>query len=667
MVTTSYTYDANGNRLTEVKTHTVAGVIETITTAYTYDAQNRVLTTTVSATVNGAQTLAPQTTTVTYNALGKQATSTDAANRVTTSVYDFNGNLIETDYPDNTVSRTAYDGFGRQQYVQDRTVTNRSGVSTAPATQSFYDASGRVIRTERCDGVELTLTLASTNSDVTALPNCAPQFKMLVSGTGTTLTTNLTFYDPVGNVQYSVDARGAVTQNQYDAANRRTNVVAYTAQPFISTNGANTPSPSGASQSTSYTYDGNGNQLTVTDAAGNTTTSLYDEANRVIEVDYPATGGGVVSRFTYYDGLGRKIQENDEAGVATAYQYDFRGLPLSVTLAAGTTQAVTMVYTYDELGNLITQMDAAGHTTTNRYDALGRRTARTLPGGQSEGYCYDNVYNTGNLIYQTNFNGVVITNGYDVDNRLTKCSAPGYQAIYVFNTNGLRTSMVDASGVTGYAYDELSRLTNKVVAWNGGPTVALNYRYDPLGSLTNLWSSTANGVTNVYRYDLLGRLTNLVAVATNAAIYGYDSVGNLQGLRYGNGVTNLYQYDSRNRLTNLAWKNGGTALANFAYAVGPTGNRTALAETVNGANHAYHWAYDYLYRMTGETVGGTGYTSPQSVTYGFDAVGNRTNRTSGIPGITSQTPTYTANDWLTSDGYDPAAQFFFCKMFEHLN
>jgi hypothetical protein len=71
--------------------------------------------------------------------------------------------------------------------------------------------------------------------------------------------------------------------------------------------------------------------------------------------------------------------------------------------------------------------------------------------------------------------------------------------------------------------------------------------------------------------------------------------------------------------------------------------------------------------MTGETVGGTGYTSPQSVTYGFDAVGNRTNRTSGIPGITSQTPTYTANDWLTSDGYDPAAQFFFCKMFEHLN
>jgi hypothetical protein len=44
--------------------------VETITTGYTYHGQNRVLTTTVSAAINGAQSLAPQVTTVTYNALG---------------------------------------------------------------------------------------------------------------------------------------------------------------------------------------------------------------------------------------------------------------------------------------------------------------------------------------------------------------------------------------------------------------------------------------------------------------------------------------------------------------------------------------------------------------------------------------------------------------------
>jgi RHS repeat-associated protein len=182
--------------------------------------------------------------------------------------------------------------------------------------------------------------------------------------------------------------------------------------------------------------------------------------------------------------------------------------------------------------------------------------------------------------------------------------------------------------------------------------VTLKYGYDALGSLTNLWSTTANGVTNVYRYDLLGRLTNVLAGATSAANYGYDVVGNLQSLRYANAVTNLYQYDSRNRLTRLVWQSGNTSLASFAYTVGPTGNRTALAETVNGTSRTYNWGYDYLYRMTGETFSGSGYPTPQSVLYGFDPVGNRTNRTSAVSGIGSQTPSYTANDWLASDTSD---------------
>jgi hypothetical protein len=33
-------------------------------------------------------------------------------------------------------------------------------------------------------------------------------------------------------------------------------------------------------------------------------------------------------------------------------------------------------------------------------------------------------------------------------------------------------------------------------------------------------------------------------------------------------------------------------------------------------------------------------------------VGNRTNRISGVSGISGQTASYTANDWLASDAYD---------------
>jgi len=112
-------------------------------------------------------------------------------------------------------------------------------------------------------------------------------------------------------------------------------------------------------------------------------------------------------------------------------------------------------------------------------------------------------------------------------------------------------------------------------------------------------------------------------------------------------VTNLNQYDSRNRLTNSVWRSVSTALALFAYTVAPTGNRTALAETVNGTSHNYTWSYDYLYRLTSEGLGNLG-----TVNYGFDQAGNRTNRTSSVSGINYQTPTYTANDWLASDTYD---------------
>jgi RHS repeat-associated protein len=54
-----------------------------------------------------------------------------------------------------------------------------------------------------------------------------------------------------------------------------------------------------------------------------------------------------------------------------------------------------------------------------------------------------------------------------------------------------------------------------------------------------------------------------------------------------------------------------------------------------------------LNRLTNETISALG-----SVGYGYDAVGNRTNRASGISSLASGSSSYTANDWLTSDQYD---------------
>jgi len=267
-------------------------------------------------------------------------------------------------------------------------------------------------------------------------------------------------------------------------------------------------------------------------------------------------------------------------------------------------------------------------------------------GGQVEGFAFDLG---GNLVYQTNYNGMVITNQYDELNRLTnQISVNGYQVGYVYDpATGQRVRMTDGSGVTAYGYDRRDRLVLKTVNWNQGPGVSLNYGYDANGSVTNLWSGTAAGVNVAYRYDPLNRLTNVVGQASRLAEYAYDAVGNLLTAGYGNGVTNQYQYDVLNRLTNLTASGVSGTIARFYYQLGLTGNRTNLSETVNGIGRTYAWKYDALNRLTNETISALG-----SVGYGYDAVGNRTNRASGISGLASCNSSYTANDWLTSDQYD---------------
>ena len=89
--------------------------------------------------------------------------------------------------------------------------------------------------------------------------------------------------------------------------------------------------------------------------------------------------------------------------------------------------------------------------------------------------------------------------------------------------------------------------------------------------------------------------------------------------------------------------------ASFVCQLGLTGNRTNLVETFFNpvsevtSTNTYTWQYDNLYRLTNETISGFG-----SVTYGYDGVGNRTNRSGSNP----QTFTYNTNDWLGGDSYD---------------
>jgi RHS repeat-associated protein len=620
---TSYFYDPSGP---------LAGTrdpLGTVTTNY-FDSSGNVI---ASATLDSSSVIL-STNTALFDANGNQTNSvvwrrlgsgwTGATN---TFVFDAQNRRIATTAPDGGVSRVAFNELGRAvQTIDALTRTNLHA----------FDLLGREYKTTYPDGYsEFTLFDAVGNAyahvdragrtNYTIFDACNRNVGTLFADG----TTNWTVLDDLGRLRLSVDGRGITNAPGYNCAGQRTSL----------TNAL------GTAQQAVYRYgfDENGNETWSLQPDGTGTTNVFDPLNRPVETDY-ADG---TKTFTGYNAAGQRVAVTNQDWIITLFGNDGMGRLTSVTNAFGTTNQAVTRYGYDEAGNETQQIDALNRTNLFQADGIGRRIKHTLPGGQAESWGFDLV---GNEIRHTNFNAVVITNQFDSMNRLTNLSsANGYQTAFTYTPTGQRWTMTNASGLTSYYCDCRDRLTNKVVAWSGGPIMALNYAYDRNGDVTNIWSSTSGGVNLQYSFDALNRITNVLANGSQVASYGFTTNGSVQTIRYGNGLTNLCQYDLLTRLTNSVWKSNQLVLASFFYQLGSTGNRTNLTETLltSVTNRTYGWGFDPLYRLRSESISGIGSTS-----YGLDLVGNRTNRTAGLDSLPAQNFSYTTNDWLATDAYD---------------
>lgn len=583
----SFTYDANGNKLSQAVTRTKGdGTTETLTTQYQYDVDNHLIKTT-----NPDSTF----TQTAYNPIGKQSDVFDALNHKTHYDYDGNGRVSRITYPDTTVESFTYDGNDNRLTSVDR--LNHT-------TSYTYDVLGRLTKTLYFDG-------SSTQS----------------------------VYDAIGQTVQTLDGLNHPTSYGYDDAGRRTSVT------------------DALNNLTTFSYDAAGNQTSMTDALNHTTQYVYDSSNRRVQTIYPDQTSDSIT----YDTLGRQSAKTDQAGKVTQYGYDALGRLSTVTQFLNGAPLVTS-YGYDELGNRITQTDANGHVTRFAYDQLGRRTSRTLPAGMSETYGYDAV---GNMTSKKDFNGHTTTYQYDTMNRLKVKLADTFfstggcagglcgatQVTYNYNNIGRRTSMVDASGTTSYTYDNRDRVLLKI-----SPEGTLTYTYDAAGNALTLKSSNTGGASMTYTYDVLNRLAS-VTDASGATIYTYDAVGNLGGFTYPNGVQTSYGFDTLNRLTQMqstcATGTGcgtpGTAIASYAYTLGPAGNRLSVAEL---SGRTVNYAYDDLYRLTSETIAGAP-AQNGAISYQYDSVGNRLQRNSTVPAIPATgLLNYDANDRTSTDPYD---------------
>jgi RHS repeat-associated protein len=643
---TTYSYDSNGNLLSEVRTNT-GGSPSSVSRSFTYGSYGVMQTstdfkgnqTTYSNFACGSDTAFPQTITPaiaslavsqTWNCNGGVLTSvTDPNSQTTSYVYsDPFWRLTEIEYPDGGNTTITYTDSDTGFSVETSRLLS-SGVNHQ-VTQ-YLDGLGRVDK--------------SVDSQA-------------CSGAGSTVTTS---YDSLGRV-YKVS-------NPYCTTSDPTyGLTAYSYDPLSRVSSITYPDTGSASLSYS------GNCATATDPASKQRALCSDALGRITSVT--ENPGGLNYQTTYtYDDL------NDLTGVAQSsqtrtYNYDM----LARLTSATTPEAGTVSYSYAASGSPCSgdpsapcsRTDARGITTTYAYDALDRLTSKTYSDGTPTAqYYYDlasvwgeNTTNAkGRLVLAQTVNGSTLITGdvfetYDPTGRVQlhrqctpyNCGTSDWRTTYNYDLAGDVTSWLHPGGFTitqGInSAGQIAQVTSSVSDQNDPASLA-TVTYTPFGAVSTLLNGCADGsgssctdIQESYFYNT--RLQMAVAelgtssshAADSCRVYSYyvggvpstcsesssawptgsNNNGNVAGYYYTDDVNALshtatYQYDSLNRL--------GSAAASGSVAYSQTLSYDNYGNMSCSANPAETNCLQTTYNTT--------LNNNQISNYTYDAAGNVTN------------------------------------------
>lgn len=349
----------------------------------------------------------------------------------------------------------------------------------------------------------------------------------------------------------------------------------------------------GSGRKTTYTYNAQGQLLTVTDAQNHTTTLSYT-GGYLTQIDGPLYGGNDLTTFTY-DGFGRlRTTKNSELYTLT-YDYDALNRPTKVTYPDATYEQIT----WDKLDPILSR-DRLGRWTQRAYDSRRQLVAATDPEGRTTRYDWCSC---GSLTAITDPAGNKTEWTLDLQGRPTrKTFADGKFIDYIYEsaTSRLQARIDSLNQATTYIYntdDTLQRTvyTDAVIA-----TSSVNYTYDPayprLATVQNGWG-TLTYAYNPYITDPLaapvtggGRLYSVTnnVWADSAITYTYDETGRkLTQAINGAANTTSWTYDDMGRVSGVT-----NPLGSFIYAYVAPSYGTARLDSVtypNGQVTSYTW------------------------------------------------------------------------------
>lgn len=224
---------------------------------------------------------------------------------------------------------------------------------------------------------------------------------------------------------------------------------------------------------TAFTYDENGNVLTVKDALNQTTTYAYDNMDQLIRRTDPL---GSSEQFEY-DRLGNLTRHLDRKGQESRLSYDALDRLVAINYADSSTSFV-----YDTVGRIVQATDSLGGAIVNEYDELDRLITQATGQGAVE-YAYDALDRRVSM----HVTGQAPVNySYDANSRLTRVSQSGQIVDFDYDVLDRRTRLTLPNGLsTEYQYDIASRLTEQIYRNATGVLGNLAYQYDAAGSRTS--------------------------------------------------------------------------------------------------------------------------------------------------------------------------------------
>jgi RHS repeat-associated protein len=237
-------------------------------------------------------------------------------------------------------------------------------------------------------------------------------------------------YDAHGNVIQQTDALGQVIQRKYDENNnliflQGPSLDFYTENTYDYANRLVRQEEfhlDGARFATTYKYNRLSQCVATTNPYGHQIKQTYDEAGRVIKVEYPAIVNEVGELVTPvittdYNVAGHPIAVTDAKGRQTVSVYNIRGQPIHVTYPNGLIET----FTYRLDGQLTSKKAKNGLVTHYRRDPTGRVTEEQLL--SAEGVLLKKKtyhYNAFHLIRSTDETGQVTHYQYDAAGRIER-------------------------------------------------------------------------------------------------------------------------------------------------------------------------------------------------------------------------------------------------------